>query len=114
VVTTNGVINLVPDKSRAIREIARVLASGGRLQLADIVVESLPSEACRAKPELWAECVVGATTIESYVNEFSAAGLRDVEIISRVDYFSASSSDETKNVAGSFGAHSVVLRGHKA
>ncbi|MGQ0639763.1 MAG: methyltransferase domain-containing protein, partial [Gemmatimonadaceae bacterium] len=45
VVTSNGVLNLVPDKPRAIREIVRVLASGGRLQLADIVVESLPSEA---------------------------------------------------------------------
>lgn len=114
VVTTNGVLNLVPDKSRAIREIVRVLASGGRLQLADIVVESLPSEACRAHPELWAECVVGATRIETYVDEFSAAGLRDVEIIDRVDYFSASSSAETKKVAGSFGAHSIVLRGRKA
>jgi SAM-dependent methyltransferase len=113
VVTTNGVLNLVPDKPRAIREIVRVLASGGRLQLADIVVESLPSEACRAQPELWAECVVGATRIETYVDEFSAAGLRDVEIISRVDYFSASSSAETKKVAGSFGAHSIVLRGRK-
>lgn len=113
VVTSNGVLNLVPDKSRAIREIVRVLASGGRLQLADIVVESLPSEACRAHPELWAECVVGATRIETYVDEFSAAGLHDVEIISRIDYFSASSSAETKKVAGSFGAHSVVLRGRK-
>jgi arsenite methyltransferase len=113
VVTTNGVLNLVPDKPRAIREIVRVLASGGRLQLADIVVESLPSEACRAHPELWAECVVGATMIETYVDEFSAAGLGDVEIIDRVDYFSASSSAETKKVAGSFGAHSIVLRGRK-
>ncbi len=113
VVTTNGVLNLVPDKSRAIREIVRVLASGGRLQLADIVVETLPSEACRAHPELWAECVVGATTIESYLDEFSAAGLRDVEIINRVDYFSASASAETRTVAASFGAYSVVLRGRK-
>jgi ubiquinone/menaquinone biosynthesis C-methylase UbiE len=108
------VLNLVPDKPRAIREIARVLASGGRLQLADIVVESLPSEACRAHPELWAECVVGATTIESYLDEFATTGLRDMEIISRVDYFSASSSAETRKVAGSFGAHSIVLRGRKA
>ncbi len=113
VVTSNGVLNLVPDKRRAIREIARVLVSGGRLQLADIVVESLPSEACRAKPELWAECVVGATTLETYVDQFAAVGLRDVEIISHVDYFSASSSAETRKVAGSFGAHSVVLRGRK-
>jgi len=113
VVTTNGVLNLVPDKPRAIREIVRVLASGGRLQLADIVVETLPSEACRAKTELWAECVVGATTLAAYVDEFSAAGLCDVEMINRVDYFSASSSAETRKVAGSFGAHSIVLMGHK-
>jgi len=114
VVTTNGVINLVPDKPRAIREIARVLASGGRLQFADIVVESLPSEACRAKPELWAECVVGATTLALYLDEFAAAGLSDLEIIDRVDYFSASASAETRKIAASFGAHSIVLRGRKA
>ncbi|MEW5919144.1 MAG: methyltransferase domain-containing protein [Gemmatimonadota bacterium] len=113
VVTTNGVINLVPDKSRAIREIARVLVSGGRLQLADIVVESLPSEACRAQPELWAECVVGATSLSAYLNEFAAAGLSDLEVLQRVEYFSASSSVETRKVAGSFGAHSIVLRGRK-
>ena len=113
VVTTNGVLNLVPDKSRAIREIVRVLASGGRLQLADIVVETLPSEACRSHPELWAECVVGATTLDAYCDEFSASGLRDVETIARVDYFSSSRSAETRKVAGSFGAYSVVLRARK-
>lgn len=113
VVTSNGVLNLVPDKARAIREIVRVLVPGGWLQLADIVVQSLPSEACRAQPELWAECVVGATTVESYVNEFTQAGLLEIEVVSRVEYFSASSSAETKKVAGSFGAHSVVLRGCK-
>ncbi|MGH7528084.1 MAG: methyltransferase domain-containing protein [Gemmatimonadales bacterium] len=113
VVTTNGVLNLVPDKPRAIREIARVLRSGGRLQLADIVVQSLPSEACRSHPELWAECVVGATTADTYVAEFTAAGLRGVEMLGRVDYFAGSSSAETRKVAGSFGAHSVVLRARK-
>jgi ubiquinone/menaquinone biosynthesis C-methylase UbiE len=109
VLTTNGVLNLVPDKKQAIREIARVLRRGGRLQLADIVVETLPSAACRAHPELWAECVVGATTVETYVAEFTAAGFQHVEVLSRFDYFSASSSAETRKVAGSFGAHSVVL-----
>jgi SAM-dependent methyltransferase len=113
VVTTNGVLNLVPDKSKAIREIARVLVRGGRLQLADIVVESLPSEACRAHPELWAECVVGATSLTAYLDEFAAAGLADLEVLQRVEYFSASSSAETQKVAGSFGAHSIVLRGRK-
>jgi arsenite methyltransferase len=113
VVTSNGVLNLVPDKSRAIGEIARVLRAGGRLQIADIVVRTLPSEACRAQPELWAECVVGATTAESYVAGFEATGLCDVEVLNRSDYFDGSSSAETRRVAGSFGAHSVVLRARK-
>jgi arsenite methyltransferase len=113
VVTSNGVLNLVPDKSRAFREVVRVLRPGGRLQLADIVVETLPSDACRAHPELWAECIVGATTAERYVVEFQGAGLCDVEVLGRRDYFSGSGSAETRKVAGSFGAHSVVLRARK-
>jgi arsenite methyltransferase len=113
VVSSNGVLNLVPDKSAAIREIARVLRPGGRLQLADIVVDTLPSEACRAHPELWAECIVGATTAESYIAGFEAAGLCDVQVLGRRDYFSGSRNAETRRVAGSFGAHTVVLRGGK-
>ena len=113
VVTSNGVLNLVPDKARAITEISRVLRPGGRLQLADIVVETPPSDACRSHPELWAECVVGATTAETYATEFAAAGLSNIEMLSRSDYFSGSGNAETRRVAGSFGAHAVVLRGWK-
>ena len=110
VVTSNGVLNLVPDKARAFREIARVLRPGGRLQLADIVVRSLPSDACRANPELWAECIVGASTAESYITGLEEAGLHAVTILDQRDYFAGSSSTETRKVAGSFGAHSFVLR----
>jgi SAM-dependent methyltransferase len=38
IVISNGVLNLVPDKRRAISEIARVLRPGGRAQIADITV----------------------------------------------------------------------------
>lgn len=113
VVTSNGVLNLVPDKTRAMQEMARVLGPGGRLQLADIVVRSLPSEACRSRPDLWAECVVGAVTVESYLAGFESAGLTGIEVLTRSDYFSASSSAETRRVAAGFGAHAIVLRGRR-
>ena len=77
------------------------------------MVRSLPSESCRSHPELWAECIVGATTEESYLTGFEAAGLLSLEVVSRLDYFAGSASPETQKVAGSFGAHAIVLRGRK-
>lgn len=53
-VVSNGVLNLVPDKDAAYREIARVLAPGGTLAVADLlVVEDLPREV-REDPAAWA------------------------------------------------------------
>jgi len=53
VVISNGVLNLVPRKDRAIAEIARVLKTGGHVQIADIVIgEELPDSALR-DIDLW-------------------------------------------------------------
>lgn len=112
-VTSNGVINLVPAKRKAIAEMHRVLRPGGWVQIADIVVEDLPSEACRAKPRLWAECIVGATTQADYLGMFTEAGFTDVERLRDLDYFAASSSASTRATAGGFGAHTMVMRAHK-
>jgi len=54
VVISNGVLNLAWDKAAAFREVVRVLKSGGRLQLGDIVVESQLSDGIRKNYELWA------------------------------------------------------------
>ncbi|MGH7554712.1 MAG: methyltransferase domain-containing protein [Longimicrobiales bacterium] len=113
VVTSNGVLNLVPDKPRAIAELARVLRPGGRVQLADIVLVTEAGEACRNQPQLWAECIVGATTEHTYHELFAAAGFIGLETLSRFDYFAHSASDETRKVAQSFGAGAFVLRARK-
>lgn len=109
VVTSNGVLNLVPDKSSAFAEIFRVLKPGGRVQLADIVVNQELSEKSRMDPQLWAECIVGAMEENDYLDLFRSKGFADVAALGHVDYFSSSPSDETRKVAASFGAHTVVM-----
>ena len=111
-VTSNGVLNLVPDKPVAFGEIARVLKSGGRLQIADIALRVPVSDQSRSDPRLWAECVVGAITEDDYGSLLRAAGL-SIEVLSGLDYFVASGNASTRRAAQALGAHAIVMRGCK-
>ena len=53
VVISNGVLNLVPEKEKAFAEIIRILRPGGRLHLADIVLDMELSEDIRSNIDLW-------------------------------------------------------------
>jgi arsenite methyltransferase len=112
VVTSNGVLNLVPDKPRAFAEIVRVLKPGGRVQISDISLGKPVSEKARSDPKLWAECVVGAVLEDDYVGMLRGAGL-SIEVLSRLDYFAGSVSADTRRAAQGLGAHTVVMRGAK-
>jgi SAM-dependent methyltransferase/TusA-related sulfurtransferase len=112
-VTTNGVLNLVPDKRQAFAEIFRVLKPGGRLQLADIALGRPLSGDCLANPRLWVECIVGATREDEYIALLESSGFTAAEVLGRLDYFSASTSVETRSIARSFNASSVVVRAVK-
>ena len=52
-VSSNGVLNLVPEKERGFGEIVRVLRPGGRLHLADIALDVELPEDARRNIDLW-------------------------------------------------------------
>jgi len=52
-VISNGVLNLMPDKHAALGEMARVLKPGGRLQIADILVEKPVPAGAKRNIDLW-------------------------------------------------------------
>ena len=53
VVISNGVLNLVPEKARAVAEIARVLKPGGRVQIADIIIGETLADSALRDIDLW-------------------------------------------------------------
>lgn len=53
VVISNGVLNLVPEKERAVAEIARILKPGGRIQVGDIIIGEVLDDAALADIDLW-------------------------------------------------------------
>lgn len=53
VVISNGVIDLVPDKDAVYSEIYRVLAPGGRVQIADVTIQNPVSAEGRRNIDLW-------------------------------------------------------------
>lgn len=108
-VISNGMLNLVPDKRRAVAEMFRVLRPGGRVQIADVVIQRPVTVDCSSDPRLWAECVVGATVEEELLALFVEAGFEDVRVVRRHDYFAHSPSEQTREIAAGFGARSIEL-----
>ena len=85
-VTSNCVINLVPDKSVVFAEIARVLRPGGRLVVSDIVLDGDLPDAVTDSVMAYVGCVSGAERRETYIRRLTDAGLAEVEILKDVDF----------------------------
>jgi arsenite methyltransferase len=80
-VVSNCVLNLVPDKAAAFREIARVLKPSGRLAISDIALKQpLPPEVGQDLMA-YVGCIAGAILIDDYRQGLIDAGFTSVQII---------------------------------
>jgi arsenite methyltransferase len=84
-VTSNCVINLVPDKAAVFREISRVLKPGGRMVISDVILDGRLPAAIEDDVLAYVGCIAGAAQRETYFGQLRAAGLGDVEILQDVD-----------------------------
>ena len=80
VVISNCVLNLVPDKDRAFREIYRVLTFGGRLAVSDMAWEAEPASSVRGDLEALVGCIGGALVLDDYVSRLKRAGFASIEV----------------------------------
>jgi len=78
VVISNCVLNLVPDKKLAFREIYRVLKPNGRIAVSDMV-STAPGPKRKISAQEWAACIAGAIPVEEYENLLNETGFQNVK-----------------------------------
>jgi len=80
VVISNCVLNLVPDKEKAFKEIYRVLKPGGYFCVSDVVISGNLPEKIKADAEMYAGCVSGALLKQDYLNIIKETTFTEIEI----------------------------------
>ena len=80
IVISNCVINLSTDKPKVVREMFRVLRSGGRLSISDIVSADELTPAQRMEKGSYVGCIAGALSFAEYRQELAEVGFVDVSI----------------------------------
>lgn len=80
VVISNCVLNLVPDKTKAFREIFRVLKPGGHFCVSDVVLRGKLSEKMKQDAEMYAGCVSGASEMDDYLKIIENSGFLNLRI----------------------------------
>lgn len=84
VVISNCVINLVPDKKSVYGEAYRILKTGGRLAISDVVLtEEIDPRLRERFQEYWAGCLGGALAEDDYWQTIKNAGFAEIKSVSR-------------------------------
>src|SRR5262245_15860615 len=80
VIISNCVINLSADKDRVLAEAFRVLKSGGRFAVSDVVVDGEVPQSIRRSVELWIGCVAGALEEAEYREKLAKVGFEAIDV----------------------------------
>ena len=80
VVISNCVINLSPEKQKVFNDSFRVLKSGGRLAISDVIATAELPEEVKNDMELYSGCVSGAETILELETMLKKAGFINIVI----------------------------------
>jgi SAM-dependent methyltransferase len=110
VVISNGVLNLVPSKEKALAEMYRVLRPGGRLQIADIALQKPVPVDATSDVSLWTGCIAGGLLKAILEKKVKDAGFQDVEVIWGEDVFAGAPQHSD---AAEFGTLGVTIRARK-
>ncbi len=103
VIISNCTINHSKDKTAVYKEIYRVLKTGGRFVVSDIIAENeLPPEV-RNDPKAWAGCYGGAVPKQEYFTAVAAGGFKEAEILEESEPYEK----------GGVIVRSITVRAHK-
>ncbi len=80
VVVSNCVLNLVPNKEQAFKEVFRILKTNGHFSVSDVVLIGELPENLKKASEMYAGCVAGAIQKDKYLKIIEEAGFVNVKI----------------------------------
>ena len=103
----NCVINLSPNKAQVFSDAFRILKSGGRLAISDVVASCEMPEEMKNDPALYAGCMAGASLIDDLENYMRNAGFNEIRITPKDD-----SKDFIKDWAPDTNVTDYVLSAH--
>lgn len=87
VIISNCVINLAPDKKKVFKEAYRVLKTGGKLVVSDVVLSKPLPKNLKNDKDLLIGCISGAILKQDYLKLMEKAGFSDIKIYKEMPAF---------------------------